>query len=121
MMTGMLEYWGRSLSLACLCLCLTVPTELHATSVEFGAHDVEGAVSVDARHAGQEAHFEHSAIEMQSRCAACVLTQKFEVLPSEPEVRQIPMPRTGTLIPRDSPHLDPRLDHQAAGRAPPPL
>lgn len=120
-MAGTPHGMGRYLLLVSLCLSLAVPVELHGTVVEVGAHDIEGAVSVDARHAGQEAHFEHSAIEMQSRCAACVLTQKFEVLPSEPEVQQIPMPRTGTLIPRDSPHLDPRLDHQVAGRAPPPL
>lgn len=118
-MSGTLNGLGRHLVLASLCLSLAVPVQLHGTVVEVGAHDVEEAVSVNARHASQEAHFEHSAIEMQSRCAACVLTQKSAAFLFRPETLQLPMMQTGTLFPRDSPNLDPRLDHHAPSRAPP--
>ena len=120
-MAGTLQGMGRYFAMASLCLSLNVPVELHGTVIEVGAHDVEGAVSIDARHADHEAHFEHSAIETKSRCAACVLTQKSEALPFQPEVLGHAIPQTGTLVLRDRPDLDPWLDHHAPSRAPPRL
>lgn len=120
-MAGTPQGMSRHVVLASLCLSLAIPVELHGTVVEVGAHDVEGAVSVDARHADHQAHFEHSAIEMQSRCAACAPTPQSEVLALQPEVRQQHMPPTGTLSARNRHGLDPQLQHHAPSRAPPRL
>lgn len=118
-----METWSQGMSrcigLASLCLTLILPAEIHATSLDVGGHDIEGAVSVQARHADQKGHFEHSTVELRSHCVACVLTQKSDSLPFLPEVRQGRMSQIGALETHDAPTLEQRLDRHAPSRAPP--
>ena len=93
----------------------------------------QGAVSVDARHADLEAHFEHSAVVAQSRCAACVLTQESVTQSLVPDVGQQRMSQIGpprpprALLSRSeiaSPYAQPRptspLDASKDGTQPSP-
>lgn len=118
-MAGTTKGMARYFALVLVCMSLIVPAELHAALVATGVHDVDGAVSVHARHAEQDAHYEHSAIELQSHCVACVLTSRSEVLPILPEVQQHRMPPLGILLLPDTTDYDLRLDLNAPSRAPP--
>jgi hypothetical protein len=109
----------QSLILGFTCCLLALPTELHSTVVEVHAHDAPRAVSVDARHAEQEAHFEHSAVEMRAHCAACTLTK-------EPKAASIlsvggnqDPPKAGLLLSIDLHSLDTRSERHTPSRAPP--
>jgi hypothetical protein len=121
MMAGTTKGKARFFALLLVCFSLIVPAELHATLFEAGVHDVDAAISVHARHAEQDAHYEHSAIELQSHCIACVLTNRSEVLPILPEVQQHRMPPLGILLLPDTADHDLRLDLHAPSRAPPSL
>lgn len=110
---------SQILILGFVCVLVVIPAELHGTLVEVGAHDVQGAVSVDARHADQESHFEHSLIVVHSRCDACVLTQKSEALSLLPDVGQQRLPHVGTPLSSDPDRPDPGSDRQTPCRAPP--
>lgn len=118
-MAGNLHRFIQTLVLGFVCLLVMVPAELHGTLVEVGAHDVQGTVSVDARHADQKAHFEHSTVVVHSLCAACVLTQKSEALSLLPDVGHPRTPQIGTHPSSDPCCLDPRSDRHTPSRAPP--
>lgn len=102
-----------------VCPLLMVPTELHSTITEIGAHDVQGAISVDARHADQEAHFEHSIVEIRSHCAACTLPQESETLSMVPDGGHQNLPQVGVLPPSNPFCLDSRAISYTPSRAPP--
>ena len=102
-----------------VCLLLVVPVELHATLVEVGAHDVEGPISVDARHADQRAHFEHSAVVVHGRCGVCAPPHETRALELRIASDRSPVLPTGRLTPFDFCHSNPKLVIAARGRAPP--
>ena len=109
----------RQFLLFLLCLFLAIPSELHSTLVEVAAHDVDGAVSVDARHADQKAHVEHSAIELHGRCPVCALPASAKALTGASEARPEPLRPAGRLTATAAVSLQPRLDAICRGRAPP--
>jgi hypothetical protein len=109
----------QSLILGFTCCLLALPTELHSTVVEVHAHDAQLVVSVGARHAEQEAHFEHSAVEMRSRCAACTLTKEPKAPSTLPFGGHQDLPEVGLLLSIDLPRLDTRLVRHTPSRAPP--
>ncbi len=57
-------------------VALTTPSRLHSSLIELPGPTADSAVAVDARHAEQRAHFEHSEIELLSPCPACLLTNR---------------------------------------------
>ncbi len=109
----------QSLILGFVCCLLALPTELHSTLVEVHAHDAPRAISVDARHAEQEAHFEHSAVEMRPRCAACTLTKEPKAFSTLPVGGHQDLPEAGLLLSIDLPSLDSRSERHTPSRAPP--
>ena len=108
---------SQILILGFVCLSLVVPPDIHSTVAEIGAHDFP--VSIDARHADQEAHFEHSAVEVRSACAACTLTQRSEAASLMLFGGAQRLPRLGILLPSDPYRLASRPDCYAPSRGPP--
>ena len=118
-MTARLDGIRRLFALAFVCLTLVLPSELHTTPLEVGGHDTKGVVSVDAQHADQRAHFEYSSVEARTRCAACQLTRRPEVLPHLPQGRLHQMLQTDNLVAFESAGPNPGPDHCLPSRAPP--